>query len=106
VKGDWDGKTYRALGPLQIHKNCWKDSRVKGSYEQVTNLVYATQVMDAYLRRYCPKAVKMNDFETMSRVWNGGPSAPHNFMTNKYWERVKSYLPKQKVENLSCHDTK
>jgi len=102
IKGD-DGK---ALGPLQIHYGCWKDSRVKGTYQQVTNLAYSIKVMEAYLIRYCPKAVKKNDFENMSRVWNGGPAAPHNFNTNRYWDRVKEHLPKQIIDNLSCHSTR
>lgn len=88
IKGD----NGRALGPLQIHYSYWKDSRTKGSYIQVTNYNYAVRVMENYLTRYAPTAVKNKDFETLARTHNGGPRGPRNKNTIKYWTRVKNML--------------
>lgn len=83
-----------AIGPLQIKEICWKDSGIKGSFLQVTNLAYAEQVFFAYLNKNCPKAVKNHDYETMARTWNGGPKGPKKDSTLSYWKRVKKELAK------------
>lgn len=84
------GDNGKALGPLQIHKAYWQDSGVPGNYLQCTNLAYSTKVMTAYLTRYCPNAVKSNNFEIMARVHNGGLGMSP--ATIKYWNKVKKEL--------------
>lgn len=88
IKGD-GGK---ALGPLQIHFAYWKDSGVKGNYSQCADLEYSKRVMRAYLNRYAPKAVHNNDFQTLSRIHNGGPMGYKNKSTIQYWNKVKKSL--------------
>ena len=45
IKGDGG----RALGPLQIHRAYWIDSRVPGRYEQCADLAYSIRVLNAYM---------------------------------------------------------
>lgn len=82
----------RALGPLQIHKSYWLDSRVIGYYEDCASLAYSTKVMQAYLQRYAREAIKSKNFEVLARVHNGGPSGARNPATARYWLKVKYYL--------------
>lgn len=86
------GDNGKAYGPLQIHRDCWRDSRVKGDYRDCADLFYSKRVMSGYLQRFCPAAVASNDFETMARVWNGGPMGYKNSATLGYWHKVKSNL--------------
>lgn len=86
------GDNGKAIGIFQIHESCWRDSGVKGSYNQCFDAKYSKQVMRAYLLRYAKKAVKSNDFETLAKVWNGGPNGAKNKKTNNYWFKVKKNL--------------
>ena len=45
IKGD-KGK---ALGPFQIHRRYWEDTKLPGKYEDVADYDYAKQVVTAYL---------------------------------------------------------
>jgi hypothetical protein len=94
IKGDYNPrtKTFEALGPLQIHYSNWLDSGVKGSYQQCADLTYSTRVMEGYFKRYCPKALKKKDFETMARTWNAGPKGDKNPKTLVYWTKVKKAI--------------
>lgn len=83
-----------AIGPLSIHKEFWIDSRVKGEWNDCNDLSYSQTVTIAYLERYCPKAVENNSFETLSRVFNGGPKGYKNPKTVKYWKKVEKILNK------------
>ena len=80
IKGDGG----RALGPLQIHRAYWIDSRVPGRYEQCADLAYATKVLNAYMARYCPNGTD----ETIARTHNGGPRGPQKTATIRYWREV------------------
>ena len=91
-EGNIIGDGGRALGPFQIHRAYWQDSRVTGSYGMVTNAAYSQRVVSAYLRRYCPQAVISGDFETMARVHNGGPRGASKKATAGYWQKVKAKL--------------
>jgi len=82
----------RALGPLQIHRGCWQDSRVGGRYEDVADLVVATRVLRAYLHRYAPAALAGEDWSTCARVWNGGPRGASKTATLAYWAKVEGRL--------------
>ena len=82
----------RALGPLQIHRGCWQDSRVAGRYEDVADLAVATAVLRAYLTRYAPRALAAEDWSTCARVWNGGPRGASKAATVGYAMRVVGRL--------------
>jgi hypothetical protein len=91
------GDNGKALGPLQIHREYFQDAaevdRSLGkNYNQVTDLNFAKRVVTAYLKRYAPKAVATNDFETLARVHNGGPRGHKNPATIGYWNKVRKNL--------------
>ncbi|HWL92577.1 MAG TPA: hypothetical protein VNT79_03500 [Phycisphaerae bacterium] len=91
-RSDVVGDGGRAIGPYQIHYGYWKDSGVKGRWEQCRNRPYAERVMRAYWRRYCPKALASGDWRTLARVHNGGPRGHLRGTTYKYWSRVCAKL--------------
>jgi len=83
------GDNGKSLGPLQISRAYHADSRVAGSYEQVTDLAYARRVATAYLQRYAPQAWAQGDVETLARIHNGGPSGHRKSATLGYAEKVR-----------------
>ena len=83
------GDNGKSLGPLQISRAYHADSRVAGSYEQVTDLVYARRVATAYLKRYAPQAWAQGDVETLARIHNGGPSGHRKAATLPYADKVR-----------------
>ena len=83
------GDNGRSLGPLQISRAYHADSRVAGSYEQVTDLGYARRVATAYFKRYAPQAWAQGDVETLARVHNGGPSGHRKAATLPYADKVR-----------------
>lgn len=89
------GDKGKALGPFQIHKGYWTDSKVAGSYSDVVGTNYARKVVIAYLKRYCPDAVSSNNYEVMARVHNGGPKGNSKVATMSYWHKVKVELDKK-----------
>ena len=92
---DLVGDAGAAVGPYQLHKGYWSDSRVKGKYEDCHNEAYSRQVVIAYMKRYCPEAIadpSNVDAEKMARIHNGGPTGATNSKTLKYWKAVKAIL--------------
>jgi hypothetical protein len=83
------GDNGRSLGPLQISRAYHADSRVAGSYEQVTDLAYSRRVATAYLKRYAPQAWAQGDVETLARVHNGGPAGARKQATLPYADKVR-----------------
>jgi hypothetical protein len=83
------GDNGRSLGPLQISRAYHADSRVAGSYEQVTDITYARRVATAYLKRYAPQAWAQGDVDTLARIHNGGPSGHRKSATVGYAEQVR-----------------
>jgi hypothetical protein len=83
------GDNGKSLGPLQISRAYHADSRVAGSYEQVTDLAYARRVATAYLKRYAPQAWAQGDVETLARVHNGGPAGARKQATLPYADKVR-----------------
>jgi hypothetical protein len=77
-----------ALGPLQIKREYFIDSRVKGSYSQVSDLAFARKVAEAYFKRYAPEAYRKGDAFTLARVHNGGPSGHRRSSTLAYGRKV------------------
>ena len=72
--GAIEGDGGRSLGPLQISRAYFADSRVAGSYEQVIELEAAIKVASAYMRRYEPEAWRQGNVEILARLHNAGPS--------------------------------
>lgn len=86
-----------ALGPLQIHRDYWRDSRIPGNYEQCADLAYSVRVVSAYLKRYAPKAWESGNLRTLAFIHNGGPQAlkaKGRKLANLviYWRKVESNL--------------
>jgi hypothetical protein len=82
------GDNGRSLGPLQISRAYFTDSRVGGTYEQVVDLDYSKRVVSAYLQRYAPKAWAAGDVETLARIHNGGPRGDRKAATMNYGAKV------------------
>lgn len=82
------GDNGRSLGPLQISRAYFADSRVGGTYEQVVDLGFARRVVSAYLKRYAPQAWAAGDVVTLARVHNGGPSGARKAATFNYGQKV------------------
>ncbi len=83
------GDNGKSLGPLQISRAYHADSRVAGSYEQVTDLAYSRRVATAYLKRYAPQAWAQGDVETLARIHNGGPAGARKQATLAYADKVR-----------------
>jgi len=79
------------IGPLQITKACFKDSGVSGHFANCNDLGFSIKVAEAYLNRYAKNAVLANDYQTMARIWNGGPNYSIK-KTNGYWSRFQTFL--------------
>ncbi len=106
ILGDYDkvNKTYRALGPLQIWKSFYDDAKeydvqtggkfllTQTSYQDCASLIISKRVALAYFNRYAKKAIKSNDYEKLSRIFNGGPNGDRKTSTVIYWKKVQKYL--------------
>jgi len=87
------GDNGKAIGPLQIHFENWKDATdfdksIGGKYSDCHDLKYSQLIFDAYLRRYG----KGKSAEERARIWNGGPKGYEKSATKRYWEEVKKNL--------------
>ena len=82
------GDNGRSLGPLQISRAYFTDSRVGGTYEQVVDLGFARKVVTAYLKRYAPQAWAAGDVVTLARIHNGGPAGARKAATVNYGAKV------------------
>jgi len=92
--GPISGDNGAALGPLQIHRGCWQDANIGGSYSQCADLEYSKRVFHAYMKRYATekRLGRIPTFEDMARIWNGGPNGYKKQATIKYWKKVKEHL--------------
>jgi hypothetical protein len=86
------GDDGRSLGPYQIQRAYWRDSRVPGRYDKVQTPAYAERVMIAYWQRHCPEALARGDWATLARVHNGGPTGQRKPATLKYWQKVRAAM--------------
>lgn len=89
---DSGGDGGRAIGPFQIHWDYWKDAGLPGKYEDCREMGYARQVVLAYWRRYCPKALEEPNAEVLARTHNGGPAGAKHESTLPFWKRVRREL--------------
>lgn len=86
------GDAGKAIGPFQIHYAYWRDSGVKGKYQDCHSYAYSVKVVTAYFNRYAYDALLRKDYETLARVHNGGPRGYAYASTKKYWEKVRKHL--------------
>ncbi len=92
--GPITGDDGRALGPLQIHRSCWIDSGIPGTYEDCASLEYSKRVFRSYVARYATVARigrEVTD-QDRARIWNGGPNGYRKTATVKYWKKVEREL--------------
>ena len=87
------GDEGKAIGPLQIHFENWKDATdfdksIGGKYLDCHDLNYSYKIFDAYLRRYG----KGKSAKDRARIWNGGPRGYEKNSTKIYWSKVKENL--------------
>lgn len=82
----------RAIGPYQIHRGYWLDSKLPGSHDDCRDPQYARQVVLAYWKRYAPKALEGLDAQTLARVHNGGPDGARQDCTLVFWRKVERAL--------------
>lgn len=83
-----------SIGPYQIQRAYWLDSRQKsGRYEDcLRDAKYSERVMIDYWRRYCPDALASENWETLARVHNGGPKGHKKKATDGYWAKIKKEM--------------
>ena len=87
------GDNGKAIGPLQIHFENWKDATdfdksIGGKYLDCHDLNYSYKIFDAYLRRYG----KGKSAKDRARIWNGGPRGYEKNSPKIYWSKVKENL--------------
>ena len=82
----------RAIGPYQIHKPYWEDSKIPGKHDDCREPEYARRVVLAYWKRYAPKALEALDAQTLARVHNGGPAGAKRDATLVFWRKVEREL--------------
>lgn len=104
---DYLGDGGAALGPLQIHRECWADAmdqyaketgrtvktcRNQSPYRFVGSWLGSVFVARLYFKRYAKKSWDSGDWEKVARIWNGGPTGHRKKATLPYWEKVKKAL--------------
>lgn len=100
------GDQGRSRGVMQISRAYYADAcdqiirergLVPGDYETcVASVSKSCVLFRAYMRRYCPAAYERQDYETMARTHNGGPSGAKKRATLKYWKKVKAEMEDSK----------
>lgn len=86
------GDAGKAIGPFQIHYAYWRDSGVRGTYQDCHRYDYSVKVVTAYFNRFAYDALVRKDYERLARTHNGGPNGWRNPATKKYWEKVRKHL--------------
>ena len=86
------GDNGKALGPLQIHKECFQDAveynpdLKSHKYEEcLVDLKLSAEVCKAYVQRYLKEGASL---ENGARLWNAGPN------WKKKLEKTKEYVRK------------
>lgn len=91
------GDDGRSIGPFQIQRAYWIDSRVPGRFEDCRDARYARKVVVAYWKRWCPTALAELDAECLARVHNGGPRGLRKAATARYWKKVEAELERAAI---------
>lgn len=83
---------------LQIREICIEDvNRIYGTtynMSDVYDLETSKEIAVLYLKYWGKKAKPNPDYETLARIWNGGPNGWKKQSTKKYWKKVKKELYK------------
>jgi hypothetical protein len=87
-----DGDSGRSIGPCQIMEAYHKDGCGCGDYQACRQRAHAEATMIGYWRRYCPRALARGDWETLTRVHNGGPRGHRKAATRAYWHKVRKAI--------------
>jgi hypothetical protein len=82
----------KAIGPYQIHRAYWEDSKVPGKHDDCREPDYARKVVLAYWKRYAPKSLEAVDAQSLARVHNGGPDGAKQDCTLPFWRKVEHEL--------------
>jgi hypothetical protein len=90
-QGNIVGDHGKALGGYQIHQAFWADAikfdkSIGGSYNDVTNKVYAEKIVTAYLNRYASDAIRLHDYRTLAYKFHHGKD------NAAYWFKVENYI--------------
>lgn len=84
------------IGPLQISEACFIDSGFENAgyqHESCNNFHISMLVAISYFKRYEQEAYESLDYQSLARLWNGGPSWRLNReRTDEYWGKVKKAL--------------
>jgi hypothetical protein len=93
-----------SLGPFQIQRPYFIDSRTPGKYEDVLHdTELSKRVVRGYFKRYSPDAYRrleagvgtLADLERVSRQHNGGPRGHRKKATDSYWTKILKTRRKQ-----------
>lgn len=82
----------KAIGPYQIHRPYWEDSKIPGKHDDCRDPEYARKVVLAYWKRYAPKSLESVDVQSLARVHNGGPDGAKQECTLAFWAKVERQL--------------
>jgi hypothetical protein len=81
---------------LQIRDICIEDvNRIYGTNyrkKDAYDLSTSRRIAWLYLDYWGKKAKTNPDYETLARIWNGGPNGWKKHSTLKYWKKVKKEL--------------
>lgn len=84
---EWDG--FAAVGICQIRHDRLKDYNSRTHHNYKMKDLYDPAVSKSIFIYY---ANQYSDFETISRLWNGGPKGMNYRQTKRYWLRVQVEL--------------
>lgn len=81
------------LGPFQITKAYWIDSKVKGNFSQCSDYDYSVRVVEAYFNKYGRDYLTKKDYEALARLHNSGPDWKKKTpKTDNYWLLIKKQI--------------
>ena len=83
-------------GPLQITYKCWKDSGIKGKFDDCFEYDYSVIVLKSYLNKYGSSYIKDENWGALARIWNGGPDGCKKRETLEYAKKVLKILDADK----------
>tara|TARA_R110000796_G_scaffold61730_1_gene142743 strand:+ start:740 stop:1126 length:387 start_codon:yes stop_codon:yes gene_type:complete len=90
----------KAVGCMQIHpcviedvnRIYNKDYRLSDRYDPDECMDIAYLYLYHYGKHYYRTTGEAPTFETLARIWNGGPNGWKKSSTNKYWIKIKKTL--------------
>ena len=89
------GDRGRSIGPYQVQRRHWIDSRLPGRFEDCRDPDYGRRELIAYWQRWCPAALEQCDAEVLARVHNGGPDGAREPCTLAFWSKVRKVLERR-----------